>query len=136
MKKLVLVMCSVFVAMVLVFSCFSIIGKAENEYEKNLERLTYIDGYKGSINKGLLSTTVSADITGKSNVTSVKIKMELQKLSDGSYSTIETWEQTFSGRNGSMEESKVTNPLSTYRLKATVTAYSGSNSESQTFYEY
>ena len=112
------------------------IGNAQNKCEKSFERLTYIDSYKGSINKGLLSTKVSADITGKPNVTSVKIKMELQKLSSGSYSTIETWEQTFSGREGSMSESKTTNPLSTYRLKATVTAYSGSNSESQTFYEY
>ncbi len=136
MKRLSLVMCSVVLVVALLSSCFSLIGNAENEYEKNLERLTYIDGYNGSIHKGLLSTTVSADITGKSTVTSVKIKMELQKLSDGSYSTIETWEQTFSGRSGSMEESKVTNPFSTYRLKATVTAYSGSNSESQTFYEY
>ena len=86
-------MCSAVVATILAFSCFSMIGKAANEYEKNLERLTYIDNYGGNISKGLLSTTVSADITGKTGVTKVKIKMELQKLSDGNYSTIETWEQ-------------------------------------------
>ena len=136
MKKYVLAMCSAVVATILAFSCFSMIGKAANEYEKNLERLTYIDNYGGNISKGLLSTTVSADITGKTGVTKVKIKMELQKLSDGNYSTIETWEQTFNSIEGSMSESKTTNPFSTYRLKATVTAYSGSNSESQTFYEY
>lgn len=60
--------------------------------------------------------------------------MELQKLSSGEYSTVETWEQSFSGRSVSMEESKLTNPLSTYRLKETFTAYSGSNSETKTLY--
>ena len=100
------------------------------------EKLTYIENYSGNIDKGLLSTIVSASITGKSNVTSVKIKLELQKLSGGSYSTVETWEQSFSGRSGSMEESKLTNPLSTYRLKATFTAYGGSNSESKEIYAY
>ncbi len=136
MKKLVLVMCATVISVVLVISCFSLIVKAEAEYEKTLERLTYIDSYRGNINKGLLSTTVSAEIIGKSSVTRVKIKMELQKQSSGSYSTIETWEQTFYSNEGSMSESKTTNPLSTYRLKATVTAYSGANSESKTFYAY
>ena len=136
MKKLVFVMCSLVIAVALVVPSFFIIGNAENDYEKTYERFTYIQNYRGSISKGLISTSVYAEISGKENVTSVKIKMELQKESSGSYSTIETWEQTFSGRNGSISESKLTNPLSTYRLKATVTAYSGSNSESKTFYEY
>ena len=136
MKKAILKICSGILVITLVILCFSLIGCAENEQEKSFERLTLIDNYKGKIEKGLLSTSVSVDITGKSSVTSVKIKMELQKLSSGSYSTIETWEQTFSSREATMSKSKTTNPLSTYRLKATVTAYSGANSESKTFYEY
>lgn len=136
MKKTVSGVISIIIAVVIAFSIFSIIGIADNDFEKSDVRLTYIEDYRGSISKGLLSTTVSADITGKTGVTKVKIKMELQKLSDGSYSTIETWEQIFNSNTGSMSESKLTNPFSTYRLKATVTAYSGSNSESKTFYAY
>ena len=101
MKKLLKGVISVILAIVFVFTAFSVFGVAENDFEKSGVRLTYIDSYNGSISKGLFSTTVSASITGKSGVSKVKIKMELQKLSDGSYSTIETWEQTFSGRNGS-----------------------------------
>ncbi len=136
MKKQIYNVISVILAVAFVLSAFSIIGIAENDFEENEMRLTYIDNYSGSIKKGLVSTTVKAQIVGASSVTKVKIKMELQKLSSGNYSTVETWEKTFYSDTGSMEESKVTNPLSTYRLKATVTAYSGSNSESQTFYEY
>ncbi len=136
LKKLFKSVISVIIAAVFVFTVFSVFGVAENDFEKSGVRLTYIDSYNGSISKGLFSTTVSASIIGKSGVSKVKIKMELQKLSDGSYSTIETWEQTFYTDEGSMSESKSTNPLSSYRLKATVTAYSGSNSESKTFYEY
>ncbi len=136
MKRMILGICSVSLVVIIALFVFSIFGSAEIECEKSGIRLTYIDNYRGSISKGLLSTSVYAEVTGKTGVTKVKIKMELQKLSDGSYSTIETWEQTFNSIEGSMNESKATNPFSTYRLKATVTAYSGSNSESQTFYKY
>ena len=74
--------------------------------------------------------------SGTSSVTKVKIKMELQKLSDGVYSTVETWEQTFNSKSASMEESKITNPLSTYRLKTTFTAYTSSTSETRVYYAY
>ncbi|MBR4767092.1 MAG: hypothetical protein IK085_10075 [Clostridia bacterium] len=136
MKRTIKSVFAIVLAVLLVISSFSVLAIAKNDCEKSGMRLTYIQSYRGSINKGLLSTTVSAEISGKSNVTKVKIKMELQKLTSGNYSTIETWEQTFNSNEGSMSESRTTNPLSTYRLKATVTAYSGSNSESQTFYEY
>ncbi len=125
------------VSLVLTFLVvFSICGFGKSITDLSDERMTYIDDYSGIISHGVISTTVKADIQGKTSVTSVKIKMELQKLSGGDYSTVETWEQTFSGRSGSMEESKLTSSLSTYRLKATVTAYSGSNSESKEFYAY
>lgn len=132
MKKRLTCLLSVILVVSLLFS---ICGIAVYSFDNNV-RMTYIDSYYGNINQGLLSTKVKASISGSSSVTSVKIKMELQKLSGGAYSTVATWEQTFSGRSGSMEESKLTSSLSTYRLKATVTAYSGSNSESKEFYAY
>lgn len=117
-------------------SLFSVVSFADDTQKETSPKMTYIDSYKGNINQGVFSTTVSAKITGKSNVTSVKIKMELQKLSSGIYSTVETWEQLFTGKTGSMEQSKITNSLSTYRLKATFTAYSGSASETKILYAY
>lgn len=136
MKRVILIACSIIVAIGFIIPVFAVFGESNDNYERTESRFTYIDNCSASISKGLLSTTVSADITGKTGVTKVKIKMELQKLSDGSYTTVETWEQTFNSITGSMSESKLTNPLSTYRLKATVTAYCGSNSESQTLYRY
>ena len=136
MKSKFVAICSVILVIVVAVSLLSTIVTAEDKINENGVKLTYIDSYSGSIKKGLVSTTIRAQVTGTYSVTKVKIKMELQKLSSGSYSTVETWEQTFNSISGSMEESKLTNPFSTYRLKATVTAYSGSNSESQTFYEY
>ncbi len=133
MRSKISTVISLALILVLVFSVYSF---GVSVISQPGEKMTYIDSYSGDIIHGVLSTTVKAGINGKASVTSVKIKMELQKLSDGSYSTVETWEQTFSGRNGSMEESKITSPLNTYRLKATVTAYSGSDSESKTFYAY
>lgn len=132
MKRIKLVISIVCILLML----FSIGAFGYSANESSFAKMTYIESCSGNINHGLVSTTVKAQVSGKSSVTSVKIKMELQKLSSGTYSTIETWEQTFSGRDGSLEKSKVTNPLSTYRLKATVTAYSSSNSETETLYAY
>ena len=60
------------------------------------------------------------------------IKMELQKLSSGSYSTVKTWTDTTTGKVLSMSESRLINALSDYRLKVTFTA----GSETATAYKY
>lgn len=114
----------------------SISCSADDAYRDGGEKLTYISDCQGQLVKKTFSTNVSASINGYQNVTSVKIKMELQKLTSGSYSTIETWEQAFSGRYGAMEKTKTTSPLSTYRLKATFTAYCGTASETKVLYVY
>ena len=48
--------------------------------------------------------------------------MELQKLKNGNYSTIETYTKTGSGRYLDNTESRLINVLATYRLKVTFTA--------------
>ena len=136
MRSAFLKKCYWALVVIIVISMFSPLCSAENQNKENEARLTYIINCSGNIDHGALSTTVKTKISGNSSVTSVKIKMELQKLSSGTYSTVETWEQTFSGNEGIMEESKVTNPFSTYRLKATFTAYSGSQSETKVVYAY
>ncbi len=117
----------------LMFSVFAVASDTEKEPQP---KTTYISSHTENIDKGLISTSVSAEVSCTSSVTSVKIKMELQKLSDGVYSTIETWSQTFTGRSGIMGESKTTNPFSTYRLKVTFTAYTSTTSETRTCYVY
>lgn len=54
--------------------------------------------------------------------TSLKITLELQKLSSGAYSTVKTWSGTKTGLSLSVSGSRIINILSTYRLKVTTTA--------------
>ncbi|MGN0543273.1 MAG: hypothetical protein ACI4JG_07470 [Acutalibacteraceae bacterium] len=115
---------SVVLTIAVIFSAISVMCFAYKDISETSVKMTYIDDCMGYIDHKTLSTVMNAYVVGNSAVSSVKIKMELQKLSSGTYSTVETWEQTFAGRTGDMEESKVTNPFSTYRLKATFTATS------------
>lgn len=64
--------------------------------------------------------------------TSLKIKLELQKKSSGTYSTIKTWSDSKTGVSITLSGSKTINPLSSYRLKVTFTA----GSETVTYYDY
>ena len=123
-------------AMIFALQPFCLMAAAEETPQLEGERAVLISRADARIEQGALSTTVFATVEGISGVTSVKIQLELQKLSGGSYSTVKTWSETFSGRSGSLEKSKLTSPLSTYRLKATVTAYASSSSESKTIYAY
>lgn len=99
-------------------------------------QMTYINYCLVGFDVSLLSADVAGTIQAYSGVTSVKIKLELQKLSSGVYSTVKTWEETTPGTFGNLEGSAVISPFSTYRLKATFTAYAGSNSETAVYYEY
>ena len=78
-----------------------------------------------------LTAECSAILTAQYS-TSLKIKMELQKKSSGTYSTIKTWNKTATGVSTGVEGTKIINPLSTYRLKVTFTA----GSETITRYKY
>ena len=78
-----------------------------------------------------LTAECGAQMTAKYS-TSLKIKMELQKKSSGTYSTVKTWNKTSTGVVIGVEGSKIINPLSTYRLKVTYTA----GSETHVTYKY
>ncbi len=136
MKKITRKIIAVLLCTVAVASALSVFALAAQQEKEISPKLTYLNDYDGIIDHGTLKTVVTVRAQGKSSVTSIKIKAELQKLSSGAYSTVETWEQTFSGTSAFFEESKVTNPFSTYRLKATITAYCGSASETKTIYVY
>lgn len=64
--------------------------------------------------------------------TNLSIKMELQKLKSGTYTTIETWTKTGSGVSMIFEKDRLINILSTYRLRVTFTA----GNESHVMYAY
>ena len=89
----------------------------------------------GSTSTSLTISGITAQCSatlGAKYSTTLKIKMELQKKSSGTYSTVKTWTKTDSGTLTAISGSKVINPLSTYRLKVTFTA----GSETHVTYKY
>ncbi len=94
-------------------------------------KYSIIDSAKAYLSISSLTATCSSDL--KTTVSaSLSITMELQKLSSGTYSTVKTWSSSRTGTSLSMDESKLINVFSTYRLKVTFTA----GSESVTRYAY
>ncbi len=69
---------------------------------------------------GINSTSNASMATATTN--SLSIKMELQKLKSGTYTTIETWSTSRTGTTIAMEEDRLINILSDYRLKVTFKA--------------
>ncbi len=94
-------------------------------------RFSVISSAAYSIGISGLKATCHGRLTAKYS-TSLTIKLELQKKSSGTYSTIKTWTTSTTSTSTALEGSKVINPLSTYRLKATFTA----GSETVTYYDY
>lgn len=84
-----------------------------------------------SISISGLKAICMGSLTAKTS-SSLTVKLELQKKSSGTYSTVKTWTSSKTGTSVSLEGSKVINPLSSYRLKATFTA----GSETVTYYDY
>ena len=85
-----------------------------------------------TMNQNITSNTCSLEISGINSYSTAKmtvgksmslsIKMELQKVKSGVYTTIETWSSSKTGTSLSMEETRLINMLATYRLKVTFTA--------------
>lgn len=75
----------------------------------------------------------SANLTGLSSVTKIKITMTLQKKTLFWWSEVTTWTTTVEGRVASLYKTK-TVESDTYRVKAVYVVYSGSASEEITAY--
>lgn len=73
----------------------------------------------------------SAELTAKRSM-SLKIKVEVQKLKSGEYSTIETWNSSITDTYLQFNNHRTINIFSTYRIKVTFTA----GGESTTKYSY
>ncbi len=96
-------------------------------------RLTYImrAGCNLSISSGG-QAAVDGSITGYSSlVNSVAISAELQRLVNNQWITIKTWSKSADSYLLTLSETMQVSKGYTYRAQVTVTAYSGSSSETQ-----
>ena len=125
---------SLLMALCMLLSVFGIAVSAsanDGETAGDAPRYTVI----ASTSYGITISGLKAYCTGALTAqysTSLNIKLELQKKSSGTYSTIKTWTGSKTGVAMSLEGSKTINPLSDYRLKATFKA----GSETVTYYDY
>ena len=80
--------------------------------------------------------TLNSKAVGDNSITKVSIKMELQKKSGSSYSTVKTWSSTTNSSSASMRKTAVVSSKATYRVKTTFTLYSNSGKETITKIAY
>lgn len=108
---------SVLLCLIFIFSCAQMIASAEDAvpYYQN------ISSNSCSLRISGINSTSSANLIAARSM-SLSIKMELQKVKSGTYTTIETWSSSKTGVTISMEETRLINMLATYRLKVTFTA--------------
>ena len=84
---------------------------------------------KTAISKSGTTATVTASARGNNTVTKITTKMELQKKSGSSYSTVKTWSSTVNSSSASLKKTAIVSNSATYRVKTTFTVYTGSTSE-------
>lgn len=84
-------------------------------------RYSVIDSKASSIVISGVTAKCSGSVIAKYS-TNLRITLELQKLSSGSYSTVKTWTDSRTGVTITVSGSKVINVFSTYRLKVTTQA--------------
>lgn len=120
-KKLLCLLLS----LVFAFSCFASTATAFAQEEKEesmiTPRFTTIGTLSYNFDISGITAKCTATMTSKTS-TNLKIVIELQKLSSGSYSTVDSWSATRTGTLLALEKSKVINVLSDYRMKVTFTA--------------
>ena len=76
--------------------------------------------------------TVETYLTGNNQVTSTRAIINLQQYKNGRWTTIKTWNESSSTRILNFSSTYYVNSGYSYRVQSTVTAYSGTNSESTT----
>ncbi len=76
--------------------------------------------------------TVETYLSGNSKVTSTKATIRLQQYKGGNWTTIKTWNERNNSRILDFDDTYTVSSGYEYRVQSTVTAYSGSQSESIT----
>ncbi len=119
MKKTV----SILLILTMLFSSFAIMSSAavvEEEYGV-MPCFTTISSVSTSFVISGLNSTSTVILTAKTS-TSLYIKIELQKEKSSGYETIETWTKSGTGVSLLLEETRLINVFSEYRIKVTCTA--------------
>lgn len=133
MKKHLIRLVSLVMALLMTFSVSTVAFAEADDSTDNEIVYRYSTISSTSIDFTISGITAECAATlGAQYSTSLKIKMELQKKSGDSYSTVKTWSKSKTGTATSLSGTKVINPLSTYRLKVTYTA----GSETVVRYKY
>ena len=129
MKKMV----SILLILTMLFSSFAIMSSAAEVEEENvvMPRFTTIGSVSTSFTISGLNSTSSVVLVAKTS-TSLYIKIELQKEKSSGYETIETWTKSGTGVSLLLEETRLINVFSNYRIKVTCTA----GGETHTKYDY
>ena len=117
----------------MLFSSFATISSAaivEDDYGV-MPCFTTISSVSTGFSISGLNSTSSVLLVAKTS-TSLYIKIELQKEKSSGYETIETWTKSGTGTVLSLEEDRLINVFSDYRIKVTCKA----GSETHTTYDY
>lgn len=124
---------SILLILTLLFSSFAIVSSAavvEDDYGV-MPCFTTIGSVSTSFIISGLNSTSSVMLISKVS-TSLYIKIELQKEKSSGYETIETWTKSGTGTTLTLEETRLINVFSDYRIKVTCKA----GSETHTTYDY
>ncbi len=133
MKKPII---TILIALIMVFTVAITTFAAVAEDDLVAPCATYIGSTDTTFSVNTFSCGATGEICGRNGAIKVNIKLQLQKENDGVWTTVKTWEKTFDSYSGALEGTATISPFSTYRLKATYTAYTSSDSESFTVYRY
>ena len=133
MVKTIKTSVSVILILAMLFSSFAIISFATKPEDDNIimPRFSTISSVTTSFTISGLNSTSSVVLSAKTS-TSLSIKIELQKEKSSGYETIETWTKSGTGKTIGLEETRLINIFSNYRIKVTCTA----GSESHITYDY
>ncbi len=119
MKKAV----SILLVLTMLFSSFAIMSSAamvDDDYDV-MPCFTTINSVSTSFVISGLNSTSTVVLTSQVS-TSLYIKIELQKEKSSGYETIETWTKSGTGYSLGLEETRLINVFSEYRIKVTCTA--------------
>ena len=124
---------SVVLILTMLFSVFAINTSANTVEEENtiMPRFSTISAVSTSFTISGLNSTSSVSLSAKYS-TSLYIKIELQKEKSTGYETIETWTKSGTGTMLALEENRLINIFSNYRIKVTCKA----GSETHVKYDY
>lgn len=132
MTKYIKTFLSVVLILTMFISSFSICAYAEvNDEPVVTPRFTTISSVATSFTISGLNSTSSVALKAQYS-TSLSIKIELQKEKSSGYETIETWTKSGTGTYLGLEETRLINVFSEYRIKVTCKA----GSETHVTYDY